>query len=131
MIIEIGYQVVCRELSQEIKNLGVKQESAWYWNMGMTSVVPSPTLRKYKISCENKYEYISALTIAEIGQLFPSYDSDYGIYIFCDCGQWFVQYRKHGFGERLKDCNNEYLVNAMAKMLIWLIKQKKVDVTRN
>ena len=72
-------QVVCRELSQEIEKLGVKQESIWYWWYDdPCSSKEDPAYGHYgewKLVKTNAggigMKYISAFTVAELGEMLP------------------------------------------------------------
>jgi len=122
-------QVCSLELSQELKELGVKQESLWYWVSfhNNSSTVPYEVLNQL-VYVDDVEEFIersyleilgkcSAFTVAELGEMLPTY---------LKYQKWEFSYRieydvKNGCGVQEK---NE--ANARAKMLIWLIKNKKI-----
>ncbi len=61
-------QVSNLELSRKLKDLGVKQESSWYW------IVPGiPGLEPYLADHKKRTtgETFSAFTVAELGEMLP------------------------------------------------------------
>ena len=69
--LELEKQVTSLELSKELRKLGVKQDSLWYWTWaewnGKTEWVLIPWERAIKL---NKETY-SAFTVAELGIALP------------------------------------------------------------
>ena len=70
-------QVCSLELAKRLKELGVKQDSLfWYkrWipEKGSTYFMPEWKLSLYSKSTVNEYEYISAFTVAELGEMLPT-----------------------------------------------------------
>ena len=110
--------IVCDiEYSKRLKELGVKQESLFYWvkmshgnwNLGLYS----------EITQWQGYDSISAWTVAELGEKLPTAINGTSIIIF-----------KNDYGEYI--CSDESpeatfsdtkLSNSLAKMLIHLIKE--------
>ena len=67
---QLEKQVVSLELAKKLKSLGVKQESAFYWaELFITKemVVVPPT----SFSITSLEPRISALTVAELGEMLP------------------------------------------------------------
>ena len=135
---KLEQQVVSLELSKQLKELGVKQESLWYWfeiygRQWKKSV-------EYEIHTKNdvdKYRRFittpldnlsiySAFTVAELGEMLPTViKTGYYLRITKD-GKWWRCYYKdllYGKGELVsQEANTE--ANARAKMVIYL-KEKE------
>ena len=115
-------QVTNLELSKKLKELGVKQESLFFW-----------TLNEYNHwviygwrDIENYKQTISAFTVAELGEMLPSSIkvSDYFNWYFKSSKMgsgWEVHYENRS-GKFFADTE----ANARAKMLIYLIENKLV-----
>ncbi len=132
---ELKEQVGSLELSKRLKELGVKQESLFYW-WGHGSF--------YEVETEHNFfsgggyigqntEQYSAFTVAELGEMLPKNIAKSGnIYIpqfyYGHC--WFYYYRMGGSGtylfEPVIEANTE--ADARAKMLIYLIKNKLINL---
>ena len=98
-------QVCSLELSKKLKELGVKQESLWWW-------ANENLFEKEKV---NTTLCSSAFIAAELGEILP--DTHFNFY-------------KVSIGYRFTIENREpverFEANARAKMLIWLIENKKI-----
>ena len=111
-------QVCSLELAKELKKLGVKQESLWYWKdfNGKHTMESDLELVDYNLRDSNMFSFHSAFTVAELGELLPSHFIS-----------WKVQ-KNYYISEQLqsvKDRINKTIfstveVNARAKMLIYL-----------
>lgn len=69
-MIPLEKQVVSLELSRRLKALGIKQDSMFYWE-DHPSFLPVLILRRNFERYEDKTDYYSAFTVAELGQLLP------------------------------------------------------------
>ena len=72
---ELEQQVCSLELAKKLKELGVKQESLWYWNM-ITKEFKDYEGKSPIIACEiysnsRLWENFSAFTVAELGEMLP------------------------------------------------------------
>ncbi len=127
-------QVCSLELAKKLKEVGVKQESLWCWGefFNTSSTVPEKRLSEVFLSWDKEdfrdrpflgdLKFYSAITVAELGAILP----------FEACflklnGTWKV--------EALLDINvevpciyDEREANARAKVLIYLIENKLIDV---
>lgn len=131
------YGVCDLKYAQELKELGVKQESLWWWiDINDTRIwkdTNKPYIASSRKSCystkkeendyiQNNYFY-SAFTVAELGEILPKWiytiRLDYEPYDKC----WCVV-GKNGMIEIT--ANTE--ANARAKMIIWLIKKGYIKV---
>jgi hypothetical protein len=146
-------QVCSLELSKKLKELGVKQESLFYWVIGCeqfcTEDKPSIINSEFHDiiteewgDCHSykKEEIYSAFTFAELGRILPkeikSDDKFHPYQLNCkwelhysDIYMWHITYIKYPNDKIL-----DYLIydkneaNARAKMLIYLIKNGLVKV---
>ena len=134
---ELAKQVVCRELSQRLKELGVNKESLFqwcrhqhtggadYWHLEYSNLESGLT------SCgAEQVERIDAYTTSELGEILPEkYKSGY---LTCQlCYGWEVGY-EHSVDDKpnnvIISIGDKTLANAMAKMLCWLVENKKLEV---
>ena len=133
---EIKDQVASLESSKRLKELGVKQESLFWWTQDKTP--RNPNIHEYgipqkdmdwrlmfgkqsRISTNSVYEEFSAFTVAELGDLLPSHVQ----------GNKLRQFKL--FGDR---CEIVYGVEpvfienteaeARSKMLIYLLENKLI-----
>lgn len=112
------WQLVNLELSKKLKELGVKQESLWYWgkeddnSWGLIQIDEDDKISEYY------NEYISAFTVAELGEMLPrGYRSGRAI---LKEKEYYICYGKAG------TLSADTEANARAKMRIYLIENKKI-----
>ena len=137
-MMKLEQQVVSLELAKKLKELGVRQESCFYWS------IPSPDKaedEKTRIilqkDCEvmlchkqsewgEFFESVSAFTVAELGEMLPLLtkcwkgepsDGNEGDWI-CE----FMDFDKYGFAKGMKVTTADTEADARAKMLIYLIE---------
>ena len=124
--LKLEKQVTSLEPSKELKKLGVKQDSLWYWTWAewneKTEWVLIPWDRAIKL---NKETY-SAFTVAELGEMLPVEIKSYkfkgkfapniGNTMYCCIGQDALI--------KIEDTE----VDARVKMVIYLIENKLVEV---
>lgn len=122
-------QVVSLEIARRLKELGVKQESLFWW-VHHDSLELNPWV-EYK---PNKTRYrnygkinrhVSAFTVAELGEMLPRYVKDTWELSVCKfMGKWEVRYEESvSSTEWLSELQNT-LANAMGLMLIYLLENK-------
>jgi hypothetical protein len=143
---------VSLEIAKQLKEAGWQKETEFWWipvyyydfdienrNRKDFEIVPNSfqysddvegrgrsEIDKSKKSPYNKWQQRLPAPIAtEILEEFNSWQEK-GIYIFNDCDTYFVQFREVGFGKLIKDCNNQYLPNALALMWLYLKKEKLI-----
>ncbi len=116
---EIENQVCNLELAKKLKELGFKQDSLWWWDKEKNGLLPHGyfglTVK------ENPKRYISAFTVTELGEMLPMgyaswhkyYDKDDWV---CESGDE----NHHQLAKTEADCR--------AKMLIYLIENKKIEI---
>jgi hypothetical protein len=111
-------QVCSLELAKRLKELGVRQESSFYWS-------PAGFLKE-GISQNDKS--VRAFTVAELGELLPSFilNGEDRKFLYCyadDLGYWRISYAKWGqTGIAIEKRKNE--ADARALMLIYLLENK-------
>ena len=108
-------QVCSLEHAKRLKELGVKQESLWWWTRLDDS--KDFILMSVVNSCAPRiHEGISAFTVAELGEMLPMSKVD-----SCKPNKvWVVDYNI-----LTKTCKADTEANARAKMLIWLLERGK------
>src|SRR6266511_2994894 len=122
-------QVVSLELAKKLKELGVKQESLFWWCLDHEPIKihyrRGATIPDY---FPVKKEEVSAFTIAELGEIMK--DKGMGVTAHTNLvksewwvrgGEWIVEKQKYSNLE-----TDERWADALAKMLISLIKNKLI-----
>lgn len=133
---ELSKQVVSLELSKKLKELGVKQESLYWWSEHTTPAMLWNESALSDVSVKD-YPGYSAFTTAELGELLPPYidvgDESLGQVIEIRTftsdhskGKWDVWYE--GVDANNNPCDWWYQTaeteaDARAKMLIYLLSQ--------
>lgn len=126
-----NWQVSNLELSKRLKELGVKQESLWYWNQDTAyrkphiSPKPEGDWAEYNIT---KHNYVSAFTVAELGEMLPKEiirEGELPIWLYLGYldNKWEVTYCVDVGGQQLSQyvyIKEDTEANARAKMLIYL-----------
>ena len=121
---ELKEQVCSLELAKELKELGVKQESLFWWD-GYTNFEDEIKLEYGKPDfVAGDAMFYSAFTVAELGEMLPR-----GYMSFHDSiGKWFCEdldtFIQPGYKEIPDDYNTEAV--ARAKMLIYLLENKLI-----
>lgn len=128
------------ELSNRLKEIGVKQKSYFYWDFPIyqSENFKWVLVTKDKIILNREEGYVSAFTVAELGEMLPkglllkSFDKDVGFYYTqipdTACNNWIIFYRNiMGY---LNNCEAEDILeaNARAKMLIYLLENKLMEL---
>lgn len=119
-------QIIDFGLSKELANLGVKQESLFYW------MSKSKQLAKKRPT--GGEDYYSAFTVAELGEMLPEDIKEYSLVIQKMLYDWWVGYEvvlPEDKKKSKKIClhfERDTEVNARAKMLIYLIENKLVKI---
>ena len=120
---KIEDQVASVGPSKKLRELGVKQDSIWYWNDYITSKPSLSEGKRFedKLATDGTYiQYsVSAFTVAELGDMLPI---------------WVTSERDNegGFFVRSEDAvhntSEKTEADARAKMLIYLIKEGSIKV---
>jgi len=125
-MIPLEQQVVSLELAKRLKELGVKQESLFYWDSHAIDNVQNG----YGLTENGEY---SAFTVAELGELLP-YSLDRKLLKTAKGadGSWAIFYVEFG-GSRvtrtIEDQTAATEANARACMLIHLLENHLIKVT--
>jgi len=145
---QLAEQVVSLELSKQLKELGIRQESLFYWYIFPNG---SYTLC-YTIQHSHNTEWCNAFTVAELFDMIPAmitipgrepFDGfwlhinkttakniQYIIGYICDtfkAEDLTVPY----FGDIYRKTYDEHLADALAKMLIYLIENNILHPNRD
>jgi len=143
-------QIVSLDLAKKLKSLGLKQESLFYWYqpLGQDWLIHyidynHATIDR-KICLERNSEAVSAFTVAELGLFLKDVKIPNGTFIDKKCYQCLelkislkectlFHYYEAGFslGEKLtKSFSDANEANQRAKMLIFLIENKLIDLSK-
>ena len=115
-------QVSNLELSKKLEELGVEQDSLWYWILGSGNETDYTLELGNLIRIEGELEKIdgvSAFTVAELGEMLPNAMT---LTRRAVDGQWLYH---NSDGESLY-ADTE--ANARAKCLIYLIENKVIEL---
>lgn len=118
----LASQVCSRELSKRLNELGIKQESLFYWKRWIPPKRSTYIEPEWRLSLGNsflvEYEVISAFTVAELGEMLPDYIelSRIGNIQLC------TLYSEDSCNENNISTMDDTEANARAKMLIYLIE---------
>ncbi len=118
---KLEQQVVSLELAKKLKELGVKQESLFYWRPNDNGAGNFNDI----IVAANDEEglfcgvYYSAFTVAELGEMLPDYAHSWRIPAWKDDTiKWQCDWKNKPSGSKTCDADTE--ADARAKMLIYL-----------
>lgn len=138
MGMKLENQVCSLEHAKKLKELGVKQESLWWWGITKKdkAFVLWDTFHKNQFYREEDYFVYSAFTVAELGEMLPplvkieeapSLNKYFLMHYDIRKSETIISLKNYTSGVYLLfKCDTE--ANARAKMLIWLIENKKHDV---
>ena len=123
-------QVVSLEHARKLKELGVRQESAFYW-IG-SDLLSSPEAHDTlgRLTWPKKEAWISAFTVAELGEMLPdtvvlSNGKTHVLVTGKTVGLWEVGYRN---GSAPLFFRHTSEADARAKCLVYLIENKIISV---
>jgi hypothetical protein len=126
---KLEQQVTNLELSKKLKELGVPQESLFYLQRMRNGNHPndrySPWQFKMEKDIDRSYEYYSAFTAAELGEMLP-----WDIVISRNIDRaWIVTFQANGLTEKeMASYIEKSEVDARAKMLIYLIENSLIKL---
>jgi hypothetical protein len=137
---QLEQQVVSLELAKKLKELGVKQESLWSWWVA-TDRDDTPALnRSSQKDCPTcghprapYFEEIAAFTVAELGEILPPHwmttKGTKGIKLLWwkESPEPYYQETRH-VKKMDAGVNDASEADARAKMLIYLIENKLIDL---
>jgi hypothetical protein len=118
-------QVTSLELSQKLKQLGVKQESLFYWRAFSKKQANRWILDRPEGEIGECFKdfWISAFTVAELGEMLPAHCAD-SYKTNATGGKWDINaslYKCDDLKERKRFASNTE-ADARAKMLIHLLE---------
>lgn len=131
-------QVCSLELAKQLKKLGVKQESLFYWEQMTQSYRGNGGKWSLNYVCEECYTpnptSISAFTVAELGELLPNgYRSGVNHRNEFKSGRYKCYNATSSLRKKVSEQNiynltvqfcDDNEANARARMIIWLIENK-------
>lgn len=118
----LEHQVISLELAKQLKELGVPQDSLFWWKYIEVNLRPEWTLVSEKPKDYGEEYLFSAFTVAELGSLIAEKTKSY---------RWITTFHPRGNREvvRISDSyaarwkgEGETEADARAKMLIYLLK---------
>lgn len=128
---KLANQVVSLELAKRLKELGVKQESYFYWiytdgvlpDGTRDKIVAGNTLGDSHWELGGEQDTYSAYTVAELGEMLPP-----GIAYMCreNDNKWFCASVPYKVNPATNISNTE--ADARAKMLIYLLENKLITL---
>jgi len=122
-------QVTSFELSKRLKELGAKQDTLFSW-IEYTDGTFHVELTKWAKSQyyggigRKEKELFAALTVAELGEMLPTFYTSWRTADTWACGDELDQHGGKAFTTKTE-------AGARAKMLIWLIENKLVEGVEN
>lgn len=124
-------QLSNRELSQKLKELGVKQESYFSW---VGDEVWDKTMQSdYETGrTVNRSEWYAAFTVAELLEGLPQQVNGFELEMFKHGGGFGVHYYEQWSEERETRFESQWdknFANALAMMRIYLIENKLVNIS--
>ena len=127
-------QVVSVEVAKKLKEIGVEQESLFYWRVWNDETVDCAIgYEDYDFSGAGRkiVERISAFTVAELMEQLPAVIETkagrYRLTIEKYEHLWYVSYIGTA-GDALETILNKKLADALGEMLIWLVERGYVEV---
>lgn len=130
---ELKNQITSLKLSKKLKELGVKQESLFWWG---EYAISNQFLGKTKVCTDlhtadtvNYSEICKAFTVAELGEMLPDFVKTKGGLLQHD-EKKFPDYYEVSYrigGDPVFGFSAEVEANARAKMLIYLIEDEYVN----
>ncbi len=117
-------QVCNWELAQKLEELGVEQDSLWYWIKNGKELIDKQTY-EFKETMRSDNTDCSAFTVAELGKLLPpdigTFKNNQGDWNCVFLWPRFIEYNPC----KIKS-NEDTEADTRAKMLVWLLKNKKI-----
>lgn len=125
-------QVCSLEISEMFEELGVEQDSLWYWEIRIFQLEPMKGDKNIQLVERDyeqkhswkhyKYKYYSAFTVAELGEILPDYLSTHKLRDnLWECAENSYSYEELETNMMPIEAKTE--ADARAKMLIYLIKE--------
>lgn len=121
----LEWQVSSLESSIELMDLGVRQDSHLVWAYG--EGWKPELLELHRVLPTAPFNIVCAFTVAELGEMLPR-----GFWFITACDDRYFISPKNVEEGKISDifCNGVTEAEARAKMLIYLIKNKLIKVSR-
>lgn len=132
-MIPLEQQVTSLEISQRLKELGVSQESIYFWRSVSNNTAPEPENWYYShylvVSREKvpeqfnnaRLRFCSAFTVAELGEMLREEESELPTYL-SSTKEWVAVYETTLIG------GADTEADARGKMLIYLLENKLITL---
>jgi len=117
-------QVVSLELAKKLKELGVEQESLWYWKSRSYNNVVRSILVEGIPKLKDRVGYYSAFTVAELGEMLPKNR----VSKHSETGNWVCGVQPENSNGFLNYAVEKTEADARAKMLIYLLENKLINL---
>lgn len=134
---KLEQQVTSRELSQKLKDLGVKQESLFYWHFTEyedalvlfgdehTSIVEEGKRHEF-------VGYVSAFTVAELGEMLPLMLDVDGFIVSWEStkklNSWSVYLENGNYKKMSPEFKADTEAEARGLMLVYLLENKLITL---
>lgn len=135
---KIENQVCSLKLARRLKELGVKQESVWIWGIGGDKCERKWTLLLDDDESWSAKEIVCAFSVAELGKMLPDRIDNVNSFKIDFCcnpatktekKEWIVCYLPiSAMVSSLAFIKAKTEANARAKMLVYLIENKLVEL---
>lgn len=128
---DITKHVTSLQLSRELKEAGVPQDSLLYWAL-QDSVKKWEVIEPWKISANMRTEVYSAFLASELWEILPhSLEDDYYLEVWKRQPYNAASYRLHGMKELLCEVQGRRgnLSETLGRTVLHLIKEGLKDVT--
>lgn len=128
-------QVISLEYAKKLKELGVKQESLFWWDINNQQLISKAEFEwGYDEEIENIDGMISAYTVAELGEMLPALLNNkekvyYGYLTLTkyDKGEWEIAYNFDSLNNEI-EIDSSSLATGLAKMLIHLLENNLIKL---
>lgn len=114
---QLEQQVISLKLSRKLKNLGVKQDSSFYWFKNI--IIGEWCLVSEKDGFVTTPSFISAFTASELGEFLKTV-------LEVEIEMTGDGFKVCSLHPRIKNFQCENLAEAMGQMLVYLIKEKLI-----
>lgn len=124
--------VVSLELAKRLKELGVRQESLWWWRDGVGAQLRC-NLYPAQMDTQDVYQSYAAFTVGELGEMLPStlwepYDIEQ--YVYANPRKYGIEANTYhdGVAKKHHSVIADKEADARGLMLEYLIKNKLMTV---
>lgn len=129
---ELKEQVCSLELAKKLKQLGVKQESIFWWGGISNMGIWCDHVKNELPEKEKRFVWYSAFTVAELGEMLPPFvtsEKQLGV-----AGGWFCHLDSNPLNlPMIKNPHRHEIdadteANARARMLVYLLENKLINL---